>query len=37
MGSYFNDTIRLTKENKDKLKKGSEDIYKIINRPERKF
>ena len=37
MGSYFNDYIRLTKENKEKLKKGSEEVFNIINRPQRKF
>ena len=37
MGSYFNDSIRLTKENKEKLKKGSQEVYNLINRPQRKF
>ena len=37
MGSYFNDSIRLTKENKEKLKKGSQEVFNLINRPQRKF
>ena len=32
MGSYVNDYIRLSEENKDKIKKGDEEAFKLINR-----
>ena len=37
MGSYLNDHIRLSKDNQEKLKKGDENIFKLINRPQKKF
>ena len=37
MGSYIHDYIRLSEENKDKLKKGDEDAFKLINREQKKF
>ena len=37
MGSYINDHIRLSKENQKKLKSGDEDIFNLINRPQKKF
>lgn len=37
MGSYINDHIRLSKENKEKVRKGDETALKLLNRPEKKF
>ena len=37
MGSYINDSIRLSKENQDKLKKGEQEVFDLINRPQKKF
>ncbi len=37
MGSYVNDYIRLSEENKDKIKKGDEEAFKLINREQKKF
>ena len=37
MGPYVNDHIRLSKDSKEKLKKGDEDAFDIINRPLKKF
>ena len=36
-GSYFINSIRLNEEIKEKLKKRSKEVYKLINRHERKF
>ena len=35
--NYVNDSIRLSKKNEDKLKKGELDIYDLITRPQKKF
>ena len=37
MGPYVNDHIRLSKDSKEKLKKGDEDAFDLINRPQKKF
>ena len=37
MGSYVHDYIRLSEENKDKIKKGDEEAFKLINREQKKF
>ena len=37
MGPYINDSIRLTKESKEKLKKGQKEAFDLVNRPQRKF
>lgn len=37
LGCYTNDSIRLSKETKEKLKKGNADVYELINRPQKKF
>ena len=37
LSPYVRDSIRLSKEYLDKLKKGDLDIYELINRPEKKF
>ena len=37
MGAYVNDHIRLSKDSKEKLKKGDEDAFDLINRPQKKF
>ena len=37
MGSYINDSIRLSKEYQDKLKKGEQEVFDLINRPQKKF
>ena len=37
MGAYVNGHIRLSKNSKEKLKKGDEDIFDLINRPQKKF
>ena len=37
LGSYTNDSIRLSQKTREKLKKGEEEAYKLINRPQRKF
>ena len=36
-GFYINDHIRLSKDNQEKLKKGDENVFKLINRPQKKF
>ena len=37
LGSYINDSIRLTKENQKRLKEGDLEAFKLINREEKKF
>ena len=37
MGSYINDHIRLSKENQEKLKTGDENVFQLINRPQKKY
>ena len=37
MSSYINDHIWLSKENKKKLLVGDEDIYELVNKPQKKF
>ena len=37
MGSYTNDSIRLSKENREKLRKGEKEAFDLINREEKKF
>ena len=37
MGCYTHDSIRLSDENKKKLKKGEKEAYKLINKEEKKF
>ena len=37
LGSFINDHIRLSKENQQKLIRGDEDAYNLINRPQKKF
>ena len=37
LSNYVNDSIRLTKENEEKLKKGELDVYDLITRPKKKF
>ena len=36
-GSYSNDFIRLSPKTLEKLKKGKEETYNLINRPLKKF
>ena len=35
LSNYVNDSIRLTKENEEKLKKGELDVYDLITRPKK--
>ena len=35
LGAYINDYIRLSKENKNKFKKGDEEAFNLINRPQK--
>ena len=35
--NYFHDSIRLSKENENKLKKGELDIYDLITSPQKKI
>ena len=35
--NYINDSIRLIKENQEKLKKGRLDVYELITTPKKKF
>ena len=35
--NYINDSIRLSKENQEKLKKGRLDVYELITTPKKKF
>ena len=35
MGAYGNDHIRLSKDSKEKLKKGDEGVFDLINRPQK--
>ena len=37
MAPFLNDSIRLSKENQEKLKSGEEEAFKLINKPEKKF
>ena len=37
MGSYIRDSIRLSRNSKNKLKKGEQEIFDLINRPQKKF
>ena len=37
MGSNSNDSIRLSKDSQEKLKKGEEEVFNLLNEPERKF
>ena len=37
LSPFLNDSIRLSKENQDKLKKGDEAAHELINRPKKKF
>ena len=35
--NFINDSIRLSKENQEKLKKGDLDVYNLITKPKKKF
>ena len=35
--NFINDSIRLSKENQEKLKKGDLDVYNLITRQKKKF
>ena len=37
MGCYTHDSIRLSDDNKKKLKKGDKEAFKLINKEEKKF
>ena len=37
MAPFINDSIRLSRENQEKLKSGDEEVFKLINKPEKKF
>ena len=37
IGAYVNDHILLSKDSKEKLKKGDEEVFDLINRPQKKF
>ena len=37
MAPFLNDSIRLSKENQEKLKSGDEEAFKLVNKPEKKF
>ena len=34
---FFNDSIRLSEETNEKLQRGEEKVYELINRPQKKF
>ena len=37
MGLNINDSISLTKESREKLKKGQQEAFDLVSRPQRKF
>ena len=37
MGCYTHDSIRLSDDNKIKLKKGDKEAFKLVNKEEKKF
>ena len=37
LGSFINDSIRVSEETKEKLKKGETEAFEKLNRPQRKF
>ena len=34
---FFNDSIRLSEETNEKLQRGEEKAYELINKPQKKF
>ena len=37
MGSFIKDSIRLSKESREKIKSGQKEGFDLINRPKKKF